>query len=105
MNALRETMERLPPALSRNLREYQVHRRRGGDFELRLVVAQALPAEFATHIQGAWGAAIGSRPLTLSVVEVDHIPLAPSGKFFHFTSDFVSSPVPGAATDGGGGPA
>ena len=105
VNALRETMERLPPALSRNLREYQVHRRRGGDFELRLVVAQALPAAFATHIQGAWSAAIGSRPLTLSVVEVDHIPLAPSGKFFHFTSDFVSSPVPGAATDGGGGPA
>ena len=105
VNALRETMERLPPALSGNLREYQVHRRRDGDFELRLVVAQALPAEFATRIQDAWGVAIGSRPLTLSVVEVDHIPLAPSGKFFHYTSDFESSPASGAAPDRGGEPA
>ena len=105
VNALRGAMERLPPELSKNLRKYQVYRCRDGNFELRLVTVDTPMAELDDHIQTVWRAAVQSRPLALRIVEVDHIPLPPSRKYLHFTSDFVSSPASGAATDRGGGPA
>ena len=99
VNALRGAMERLPAELSKNLREYQVHRRRDGNFELRLVTADTPTAEFAEHLQTVWRAAVQSRPLALRIVEVDHIPAPRGRKYLYFTSDFVSSPAPATATD------
>ncbi len=103
VDALRGAMERLPPELSGDLREYQVHRRRDGDFELRLVVAGVVPSELTEHILEVWHTATGSHPLALSITEVDRIVLSPNRKFFHFTSDFESSPVPEAAPERSGG--
>ena len=99
VNALRGAMERLPPELSKNLRKYQVHRCRDGNFELRLVTVDTPAAEFAEHIQAVWRAAVQSRPLALRIVETDQPTLPRGNKYLYFTSDFVSSPVPGAATD------
>ncbi len=99
VNALRGAMERLPAELSKNLREYQVHRRRDGNFELRLVTVDTPTAEFAEHLQTVWRAAAQSRPLALRIVEVDHIPTPPGRKYLYFTSDFPSSPASGAVTD------
>ena len=89
-DALRGAMEALRPPLSLNLREYQVHQYRNGRFELRLVTAGPMPAAFEAHIQGVWRAVAPGRA-PLSIRAVDSIPLAPSLKFFHFTSDFIAS--------------
>lgn len=94
VNALRGALERLPPELSTNLREYQVHHCQDGDFELRLVVTDALPAVFAEHVQQVWRAATGTPLPALRILEVDYIRPAPSGKFFYFTSDFIPSSTP-----------
>ena len=94
MNALRGALERLPPELSAKLRKYQVHHRRDGEFELRLVVTGAPPAAFAEHLQQVWRAAAAAPAPALHILEVGHIRPAPSGKFFYFTSDFIRSSMP-----------
>ena len=94
VNALRATLERLPPELSAKLGKYQVHHRQDGDFELRLVVTGALPAVFAEHVQQVWRAVTETPSPALRILEVNQIRLAPSGKFFHFTSDFIPSSTP-----------
>ena len=94
VNALRGALESLPPELSAKLRKYQVHHRRNGDFELRLVVTGTPPAAFAEHLQQVWRAATRAPAPALHILEVDHIRLAPSGKFFYFTSETVPSSLP-----------
>ena len=94
VNALRGALERLPLELSANLRKYQVHQRRDGDFELRLVVTGAPPAAFAEHLQQVWRAATEVPAPLLHIIEVAHIHPAPSGKFFYFISDLIPSSMP-----------
>lgn len=94
-NALRGAMERLPPDLSRPLREYQVRQSAAGDFELRLVLAGPLAPGFREHVTEVWQKALANHPRSnrpepnLSISEVESIALAPSGKFFHFVSELA----------------
>ena len=96
-NALRGAMERLASPLSRPVREYQVHQDAAGDFELRVKSAGPLAAGFRDHVMEIWRRALAARPPAatpdpaLSIREVESIALAPSGKFFHFVSDFSGS--------------
>lgn len=92
--ALREAMERLPPELSRPVRQYQVRQTRAGDFELRLVLAGALAPGFADYIDGAWRRALAAAATTgrvpgFTVREVADIPRTPSVKFMHFVSEIT----------------
>ena len=81
-----EAMEDLRLPLSANLREYRVHQNLDGSFELQLVTAGPMPAEFGTHIRDVYSATGPDAP-PLRIVRVDHLPQTASGKFFQFTSD------------------
>ena len=94
-NALRGAMERLAPPLSRAVREYQVRHDAAGDFELRVKCVGALAHGFREHVTEIWRRALAARETkaapdpALSIREVESIALAPSGKFFHFVSEFA----------------
>ena len=90
VGAVRGALEDMPAALSRDLRQFQVHQFRDNRFELRLAVAAPLPAAFGERIQAAWAAAGNSIPL--SIVELPSIPRGRGGKFQDFTSDFMPAP-------------
>lgn len=97
VNGLRDAVEALPPALSRPLRKYRIHQFRDIGFELRLVLAGPLPEGFEDHVRKAWEAALRSGATgreavsPLRIVEVEDIALTATGKFFHFTSDFIAA--------------
>lgn len=94
-NALRGAMERLAPPLSRPVREYQVRQDAARDFELRVKCVGALAPGFREHVTEIWRRALAARETkaapepALSIREVESIALAPSGKFFHFVSEFA----------------
>ncbi len=86
--AVRDALESMPLRLSRPLRRFQVHQFRDGSFELRLVGAAPLAAEFAQRIRQAWEAATAPNHLELRIREVEELPVSPGEKFQDFTSDF-----------------
>ena len=87
-----DAMERLPSELSANLRMYQLHHFRDGNFELRIVVADTLPLKFSEHINEIWRNAAASRPNKLRIVTVKNVRPPAGDKFFHFDSDLFSKP-------------
>jgi phenylacetate-coenzyme A ligase PaaK-like adenylate-forming protein len=95
--ALRTAVNDLPGDTVRALRRFQVHQYRDGRFELRLLAAGPLPPAFHDGVRAAWDKAIGTRPETLGIVEVDEIPRGAGGKFQDFTSDFMPAPDPETA--------
>ena len=110
-NALRGAMEGLAPPLSRPVREYQVGQDAAGDFELRVKCVGALAPGFHEHVMEIWRRALAARQTmgtpdpSLSIREVESIALAPSGKFFHFVSDFAGSSADRSPDDVSAGPA
>lgn len=90
--AIRQALEEMAPELSANLRQFQVHQFRDQGFELRLVAPGGLPPAFAARINAAWQAAVAGTVLPLRLLEMNHIPRAPGGKFQDFTSDFFPPP-------------
>jgi phenylacetate-CoA ligase len=97
VDAIRGAMEALPPELSRPVREYKIHQHRDGTFELMIVAAGPIPPGLAPHVEERLrGAGPGEARLRVSPVET--IPLARSGKFFYFTSDFAPAPAPAEET-------
>lgn len=92
----RGAMEGLPRAFARCVREYQLRQDRAGDFDLRLVLAGPMPPGLSEHIAAIWQAASlkkgENRRPALSIRAVAEIPRAPSGKFFHFVSEFARAP-------------
>ena len=92
VGAVRGALEDMPAALSRNLRQFQVHQFKDHRFELRLAVAAPLPAAFGERIQTAWATAAAGKSVPLTIVEVSSIPRGRGGKFQDFTSDFMPSP-------------
>jgi phenylacetate-CoA ligase len=98
VGAVRAALETMPAPALRNLRQFQLHQFRDGSFELRLVVAGALPPAFAAHVAAAWQRSVGARELPLRLVTVDAIARSPGGKLLDFTSDLM--PAPDRATTG-----
>jgi len=88
VGALREALETVPPAIVRNLRQFQIHQFRDRSFELRLIVAGPLPPAFEQSVRAAWLASgQGIYPLRIAIV--DAIQRSPGGKYQDFTSDFM----------------
>ncbi len=88
VGALRAALEEMPPAALHGLRQFQIHQRRDRSFELRLLLAGALPATLAAALQGAWRGA-GGGEFPLAIERVGGIARSPGGKFQDFTSDFM----------------
>jgi phenylacetate-CoA ligase len=94
---IRGAMEELPPELLRPVREYKIHQHRDGSFELMIVAAGPIPASLGPYVENRLReAGLGDAPLR--VTKVEKIPLARSGKFFYFTSDFAPPPAPAEET-------
>jgi hypothetical protein len=81
----------MPDALAAPMRQFQIHQYRDGRFEVRLVTAGPLAADFHEHLAAEWGNSDKPVP-PLAVVLVDEIPRPPGGKFQDFTSDFEPEP-------------
>ena len=101
--AVREALETMPIEHSRPLRRFQIHQYRDNSFELRLVAAGSMPAEFHRIVRQAWRSAVGERGYPLDIVEVEQIARGPGGKFQDFTSDYF--PAPGDPENAPEGPA
>ena len=97
VDAIRGAMEQLPAELSRPVREYKIHQHRDGSFELMIVAAGPIPPGLGPHVEERLREA-GPGDAKLRGMEVETIPLARSGKFFHFTSDFAPPPAPAEET-------
>ena len=94
---LRTALHSMPPDLARPLRRYQIHQRRDGSFELRLVCASEIAATFLDRVQRAWSALVGAAGPPLRVRTVPDIPYKTAGnKFEDFTSDFMADRAVGA---------
>ncbi len=90
VNGLVDVISEMPEMCFENLRQYQIHQDRNGGFELRVCVAGPLHPQFAQQLRAGWGrlnAAGDEWPLT--IVEVDRIEPAPSGKVLDFVSDLA----------------
>lgn len=92
VGAIRQVLEEMAPELSANLRKFQLHQFRDQSFELRLVAPGGLPPAFAARISSAWQAATANDSHPLRLVELNHIPRGPGGKFQDFTSEFFPPP-------------
>ncbi len=79
----------MPPAVSKPLRQYQLHQCRDGSFELRLVVAEALSDQFESLVRKHWNETKDEAAPPLRVMTVTEIAVAKGGKFQNFTSDFA----------------
>jgi phenylacetate-coenzyme A ligase PaaK-like adenylate-forming protein len=90
--ALRDAIERTPPALISALREFQIHQFRSHGMELRLVTRAPMPEAFFAYVRDRWAEANGAAPNELVFRYVDEIPRLPGGKFQVFTSDFMPPP-------------
>ena len=84
--ALRETIEKMPPHLTRDFREFQIHQFADRTMELRIVIRAPLPEEFYTRVQAAWATATESAGPELAVRPVRELSRLPGGKFEVFTS-------------------
>jgi phenylacetate-CoA ligase len=86
---LQRVLSDLPQELSRPLRQYQLHQFRDGRFELRLVIADALPDAFVERVQAAWRAIADPPHPALHLRVVETIEKPPGGKFQNFTSELM----------------
>ena len=86
MRAVRNALEDYPPEGLTFLRRYQLHQDLQDRFTLRLRTVAPVPEEFRQHVLRAWEPVRGPSPLT--IVEVDEIAAAPSGKLIDFISEF-----------------
>ncbi len=84
-----EALERLPDDLSANLRMYQLHHCRDGNFKLKVVLSDDQSPAFAQHIDEIWNNAAISGATHLQVMTVENLRPIPSDKFFHFTSELL----------------
>jgi phenylacetate-CoA ligase len=93
-DALLYTLGHMPPELSRQLRKYQLHQYRDGNFELRLVGSGAFPEAFLDCIRESWDAVVvaARQPSALNIIQLDEISPAHGHKFQNFTSDFTPPP-------------
>lgn len=87
--ALREAIEKMPPRLTREFREFQIHQFADRTIELRIVARASMPEEFYMLIRTAWATATDGAGPELTVRHVDALARAPGGKFEVFTSDFI----------------
>jgi len=87
VNAIAETIEKLPLPLLENLREYQLHQYLDGNFELRLVVRGNPQNKLTKALSAAWVARFGETT-PLRILELKKLPPPPGGKQQEFTSDF-----------------
>jgi phenylacetate-CoA ligase len=87
-DALLKALEEMPRELSRNLRQYQLHQYRSGEFKLRIVAASPLPEGFLERIYRGWAGGARGPVVPLEILQVDRIENAPGAKFQNFVSDF-----------------
>jgi phenylacetate-CoA ligase len=87
--ALREAIETMPPHLTRDFREFQIHQFADRRMELRIVARAPMPEDFYALVQTAWAKATRGAGPELTVRTVAELPRAPGGKFEVFTSDFL----------------
>ncbi len=87
--ALREAIENLPPHLTRDFREFQIHQFASRNIELRIVVRSPMTEEFYALVRAAWAKATEGAGPELTVRRVEELFRAPGGKFEVFTSDFL----------------
>jgi len=87
--ALREAIETMPPHLTRDFREFQIHQFADRSIELRIVARSPMPVEFDALIRTAWAKATEGAGPELTVRRVEELARAPGGKFEVFTSDFI----------------
>lgn len=106
VRAIRNAVEQYPPEGLAFLRRYQLHQDLQDRYTLRLRTVAPVPEEFRQHVQRAWEPVRGPTPLT--IVEVDEIAAAPSGKLIDFISEFhtdwsmalrPSTPAPAAVSE------
>ncbi len=94
VRAVRHAIENMTPDAVAFLRRYQLHQDRKNRFTLRLKTASPAPEAFCRRLHAAW-APLGGPPLT--IVEMDEISAAPSGKLLDFVSDLqrdtATSPI------------
>jgi phenylacetate-CoA ligase len=88
VGALRTSLEEMPAADVHGLRQFQIHQFRDRSFEMRLLMAGALPARLGEALQQAWRVCGGGQ-FPLRIVQVAAIERSPGGKFQDFTSDFM----------------
>ena len=86
---LTDTLQALPADLLTSLCRYQVHQCRDRSFELRVVAAGALPAEFREQIHAAWAEVYDAQTDALRIVEMEHIAPGPGGKIQEFSSELM----------------
>ena len=88
--ALKSAVRDVPVDVGDRLREYQIHQRLDGSYELLLHVSGApLPEHFAQWIQQYWSERFAPEAPELRLREVDRIPPSESGKPQEFVSDFT----------------
>jgi phenylacetate-CoA ligase len=86
--ALREAIDKMPPDLTHDFREYQIHQFADRRIELRIVVRSPMPEEFYARVRATWSKATGGAGPDLTVREVEQLSRSPGGKFEVFTSEF-----------------
>jgi phenylacetate-CoA ligase len=92
VGGIRTILEEMPADIARNLRQFQVHQTRDGNFELRLLSAGPLNPLFHPLVRQHWEVVQKQAAQSLSIVEVSSISRSPGGKFQDFTSDFMPMP-------------
>lgn len=88
--AMLDKMADLPREISGGLREYQLHQKADGGFELRVVMANGCNPKFEEHVADAWSMICGGKDVGLVVRKVAASQLTPSNKFMHLTSEFIA---------------
>jgi hypothetical protein len=78
----------MPPDLTRDFREFQIHQFADRQIELRVVARSPMPDEFYTLVRATWAKATGGAGTELAVRHVETLSRSPSGKFEVFTSEF-----------------
>ncbi len=88
VNSVADALMEAPPQMARDLRRYQVHQFKDGNFELRLLSASPIEQSLKDWVHYQWDDAIGEKALTLEIVQVEQVASSPGGKFLEFTSEF-----------------
>lgn len=100
--AVREAIERAPPAEVAALREFQLHQDAALRYTLRLAGPDSPDVALAARVQAAFEASRPAAHGPLEIVCVAAIARSPGGKFQDFVSDFMPGPddaTPAACAD------
>ena len=84
------------------LRRYQIHQDRHNRFELRLQTVGPIPDAFIAHVKRAWDPVAGVSPVPLTIMRVDAVDAAPSGKLLDFTSELYTDADAGRLSERAG---